>query len=189
MTGLINAICMIHSTPLHFALLQHQRANDSIGCQGDQPDDQYLYEKDSHIWEQSKDDLTTRMGRVHAHNKQCQLCFHKEKAKLQVQPEGNQFDFSEMSIFGKFDSFCRRTEKVFAGKLFCVSLCLVCVYGCLSNLACTTVFLTSLCTFKIEDMMELIEKWNALNPSKIEGLDSISVAFRSIVASIKRKPL
>ena len=45
-------------------------------------------------------------------NEHYQSCFHKEKAKLQERPEGNQFDFSEMSIFGKFDSFCRRTIKI-----------------------------------------------------------------------------
>jgi dynein heavy chain, axonemal len=49
---------------------------------------------------------------VRALNEHYQACFHKEKAKLQERPEGNQFDFSEMSIFGKFDSFCRRTVKI-----------------------------------------------------------------------------
>ena len=72
----------------------------------------YIYEKDNRVWEQPKADLFNRLSQVRNLNKQYQACFHKEKAKLQENPDGNQFDFSEMSIFGKFDSFCRRTEKV-----------------------------------------------------------------------------
>ncbi len=45
-------------------------------------------------------------------NTHYQQTFHREKARLQERPEGNQFDFSEMSIFGKFDSFVRRIDKV-----------------------------------------------------------------------------
>lgn len=45
-------------------------------------------------------------------NQQYQACFYKEKEKLALNPAGRQFDFSEMSIFGKFDALCRRMEKV-----------------------------------------------------------------------------
>ena len=38
--------------------------------------------------------------------------FHKVKAKLETQPQELQFDFSEMYIFGKFDTFSRRLKKI-----------------------------------------------------------------------------
>ncbi|KAL8616403.1 Dynein heavy chain 5, axonemal [Nucella lapillus] len=38
--------------------------------------------------------------------------FHKVKTKLEAQPNELQFDFSEMYIFGKFDTFSRRLQKI-----------------------------------------------------------------------------
>lgn len=38
--------------------------------------------------------------------------FHRVKAKLETQPHELQFDFSEMYIFGKFDTFTRRLKKI-----------------------------------------------------------------------------
>lgn len=41
-----------------------------------------------------------------------QRCFHKTKEKLEQRPSERQFDFSEMYIFGKFDAFQRRLNKI-----------------------------------------------------------------------------
>lgn len=41
-----------------------------------------------------------------------QRCFHKTKEKLEQTPNERQFDFSEMYIFGKFDTFKRRLNKI-----------------------------------------------------------------------------
>ncbi|XP_039473234.1 dynein heavy chain 5, axonemal-like [Oreochromis aureus] len=41
-----------------------------------------------------------------------QRSFHSVRDKLRENPENRQFDFSENYIFGKFDSFCRRLEKM-----------------------------------------------------------------------------
>lgn len=41
-----------------------------------------------------------------------QRCFHKTKEKLEQTPNERQFDFSEMYIFGKFDTFQRRLNKI-----------------------------------------------------------------------------
>lgn len=41
-----------------------------------------------------------------------QRCFHKTKEKLEQTPSERQFDFSEMYIFGKFDTFQRRLSKI-----------------------------------------------------------------------------
>lgn len=38
--------------------------------------------------------------------------FHKTKKKLEQTPSERQFDFSEMYIFGKFDTFQRRLNKI-----------------------------------------------------------------------------
>lgn len=48
------------------------------------------------------------------------LCFHclnfgcilQTKAKLELLPDERKFEFSEMYIFGKFDTFCRRLKKI-----------------------------------------------------------------------------
>jgi len=32
--------------------------------------------------------------------------------ELQLTPQGKQFDFSEVSIFGNFDMFCKRIQKL-----------------------------------------------------------------------------
>ncbi len=37
-------------------------------------------------------------------------------------------------------------------------------------------------------MLEIIEKWNALNLSKIEGLEPINVAFRTMITQVKKRP-
>mgnify|MGYP001792502018 CR=1 FL=1 len=41
-----------------------------------------------------------------------QRCFHKTKKKLEEMPDERQFEFSEMYIFGKFDTFTRRLKKI-----------------------------------------------------------------------------
>ncbi|KAK6326444.1 hypothetical protein J4Q44_G00020890 [Coregonus suidteri] len=45
-------------------------------------------------------------------NKEYQKCFHKTKEKLEQSPSERQFDFSEMYIFGKFETFQRRLYKI-----------------------------------------------------------------------------
>ena len=41
-----------------------------------------------------------------------QASFHRTKKKLEESPEERQFEFSEMYIFGKFDAFSKRLEKI-----------------------------------------------------------------------------
>lgn len=44
--------------------------------------------------------------------KEYQLYFHKTKQKLKQDPNEKQFEFSEMYIFGKFETFHRRLAKI-----------------------------------------------------------------------------
>ena len=37
-------------------------------------------------------------------------------------------------------------------------------------------------------MLEIIEQWNALSLSKIEGLEPINVAFRTMITQVKKRP-
>jgi len=150
--GLMNAIRMIHSvsryynTPERMTALFVKVTNQMITASKN-----YIYEKEPRIWEQNRSELCTKLESVRSLNEHYQRCFQKEKAKLQETPGGNQFDFSEMSIFGKFDSFCRRT-------------------------------------LKVEEMFGLIERWLSLSKSKIEGLDTLNVAFRTLLGNVKKKP-
>ena len=41
-----------------------------------------------------------------------QAAFHKTKKRLEQSPEERQFEFSEMYIFGKFDTFSKRLGKI-----------------------------------------------------------------------------
>jgi dynein heavy chain len=44
--------------------------------------------------------------------KEYQHCFHKTKHYLKQNPSEKQFEFSEMYIFGKFETFHRRLAKI-----------------------------------------------------------------------------
>jgi len=45
-------------------------------------------------------------------NEGYQRCFQRTKEKLRETPAERQFEFSENYIFGKFDTFCQRLEKI-----------------------------------------------------------------------------
>ena len=45
-------------------------------------------------------------------NQEYQSCFQKTKLKLAQMPDERPFDFSEMYIFGKFETFTRRCKNV-----------------------------------------------------------------------------
>ena len=64
------------------------------------------------VWDQSYEDLMRKMKASTNLYKEYQKCFHKTKKKIEEMPEARPFDFSEMYIFGKFDAFCKRIEKV-----------------------------------------------------------------------------
>lgn len=70
-----------------------------------------------------------------------QKYFQKTKQKLEENPLERQFDFSEMYIFGKFDTFQRRMNKIL-------------------------------------NMFNTITTYNALQDSKIEGLETMATRFQ-----------
>ncbi|XP_016864671.1 dynein axonemal heavy chain 5 isoform X7 [Homo sapiens] len=64
------------------------------------------------IWNQPQDVVEEKILSAIKLKQEYQLCFHKTKQKLKQNPNAKQFDFSEMYIFGKFETFHRRLAKI-----------------------------------------------------------------------------
>ena len=64
------------------------------------------------IWDQPYEELLGKLKAATRLYKEYQKCFHKIKKKIDEIPGARPFDFSEMYIFGKFDAFCKRIDKV-----------------------------------------------------------------------------
>ncbi|XP_041823849.1 dynein heavy chain 5, axonemal [Melanotaenia boesemani] len=72
----------------------------------------YLFQGVSRIWDHSRPVLLQRISECRNLNMEYQKSFQSVREKLKENPENRQFDFSENYIFGKFDAFCRRLEKI-----------------------------------------------------------------------------
>lgn len=64
------------------------------------------------IWEVPADVMVDRLANCVRLYKQYRECFYRIKRKIDATPEERPFEFSEMYIFGKFDAFCKRCEKI-----------------------------------------------------------------------------
>jgi dynein heavy chain len=64
------------------------------------------------LWEQDTEDLLKRLEGALLLNETYQEQYRVTKAKLEAQPKGKQFDFSENLLFGKFELFCKRIQKL-----------------------------------------------------------------------------
>ncbi|XP_077982678.1 dynein axonemal heavy chain 5-like [Glandiceps talaboti] len=112
--GLVNAIRMIHSISRYYNTRERMTSlfvkvtnqmitacKAYITCSG-------MY----NIWEQPRDEVIEKLQACIKLNQEYQRCFQKTKQKLETMPDERQFDFSEMYIFGKFDTFQRRLVKI-----------------------------------------------------------------------------
>ncbi|KAL7373953.1 hypothetical protein ABVT39_018239 [Epinephelus coioides] len=72
----------------------------------------YLSQDVARIWNHSRPVLLQRISDCCHLYVEYQRSFHTVRDKLRENPENRQFDFSENYIFGKFDAFCRRLEKI-----------------------------------------------------------------------------
>uniref|UniRef100_A0A3Q3KDZ6 AAA+ ATPase domain-containing protein n=1 Tax=Monopterus albus TaxID=43700 RepID=A0A3Q3KDZ6_MONAL len=112
--GLINAIRMIHSISRYYNTSEKitslfvKVTNQMItACKA------YITNSGSNsIWDQPQQVVTDKIKAAIHLNQEYQLCFHRTKEKLEQTPSERQFDFSEMYIFGKFDTFQRRLNKI-----------------------------------------------------------------------------
>ena len=64
------------------------------------------------IWSQSQAQLLSKIRDCIELNKEYQRCFRSAKEKLANSVTERQFDFSGMYIFGKFDAFVARCERI-----------------------------------------------------------------------------
>uniref|UniRef100_A0A8D2ZST3 Dynein, axonemal, heavy chain 5 n=1 Tax=Scophthalmus maximus TaxID=52904 RepID=A0A8D2ZST3_SCOMX len=112
--GLINAIRMIHSISRYYNTSEKitslfvKVTNQMITACKD-----YITNNGSNsIWDQPEQVVADKIKASIHLNQEYQRCFHKTKEKLEQTPSERQFDFSEMYIFGKFDTFQRRLSKI-----------------------------------------------------------------------------
>nr|XP_046256822.1 dynein axonemal heavy chain 5 [Scatophagus argus] len=110
--GLINAIRMIHSISRYYNTSEKitslfvKVTNQMItACKA------YITNNGS-IWDQPQQVVVDKIKAAIHLNQEYQKYFHKTKEKLEQTPSERQFDFSEMYIFGKFDTFQRRLHKI-----------------------------------------------------------------------------
>eukprot|EP00966_Prymnesium_polylepis_P069746 1621542-Prymnesium_polylepis.1 len=75
---------------------------------------QHINGPDSNLkmWDQNIPQLIARLQSCLALNEFYQEHYYMTRDKLLTQPKGKQFDFNDSAIFGKFDLFCRRVEKL-----------------------------------------------------------------------------
>ncbi|XP_044063801.1 dynein axonemal heavy chain 5 isoform X1 [Siniperca chuatsi] len=112
--GLINAIRMIHSISRYYNTSEKitslfvKVTNQMItACKA------YITNNGSNsIWDQPQEVVADKIKAAIHLNQAYQRYFHKTKEKLEQTPSERQFDFSEMYIFGKFDTFQRRLNKI-----------------------------------------------------------------------------
>ncbi|XP_013370435.1 PREDICTED: dynein heavy chain 5, axonemal isoform X2 [Chinchilla lanigera] len=64
------------------------------------------------IWSQPQDVVVEKILSAIKLKEEYQRCFHKTKQRLRQNPSEKQFEFSEMYIFGKFETFHRRLAKI-----------------------------------------------------------------------------
>ncbi|KAK3724620.1 hypothetical protein RRG08_041104 [Elysia crispata] len=111
--SLMNAIRMIYSISQYYNTSERMTSlfvkvtNQMITtCKA------YIYQGVSKIWEHPKDTLLKRLDECIHLNTEYQKQFQKTKEKLRETPNERQFEFSENYIFGKYDTFCKRLEKI-----------------------------------------------------------------------------
>ena len=68
------------------------------------------------IWNMERQPLIEKLNHCCNLYKMYQGKFHEIKQKIEENPEEKPFEFSEMYIFGKFEAFCKRLERVMLKK-------------------------------------------------------------------------
>ena len=64
------------------------------------------------IWDLPREVMVDRLNNCVRLYKQYRESFYRTKRKIDASPEEKPFEFSEMYIFGKYDAFCKRVEKI-----------------------------------------------------------------------------
>lgn len=64
------------------------------------------------VWEQPRKEVIGKLLNCTRLYQEYKEAFRRTKEKTETTPGERAFEFSEMYIFGKFDTFCKRLEKV-----------------------------------------------------------------------------
>ena len=64
------------------------------------------------IWDMARQPLIEKLHHCVNLYKMYQGKFHEIKQKIEENPDEKPFEFSEMYIFGKFEAFCKRLDRV-----------------------------------------------------------------------------
>lgn len=64
------------------------------------------------VWDQPRQPLIEKLKACLRLNEEYQKCFQRTKRRIAEDPTMKPFEFSEMYIFGKFDTFCKRLNQV-----------------------------------------------------------------------------
>lgn len=72
----------------------------------------YIFNIKAKLWDIPKQELLDRINESKKLFQEYQKNFHKTKDKLKSMENEPQWDFSENYIFGKFEAFCKRLDKV-----------------------------------------------------------------------------
>lgn len=147
----MNAVRMIHSISQYYNSSERMTSlflkitNQMINtCK------KFIKEDYSKLWDIPRLDLLERINESKKLYTEYQKNFQKTREKLKSMENERQWDFSENYIFGKFDAFCKRLDKV-------------------------------------ADVITTIESLSSLNNVKLEGLEPITVKYKTIVENIKKK--
>uniref|UniRef100_A0A8C7Q7F0 AAA+ ATPase domain-containing protein n=1 Tax=Oncorhynchus mykiss TaxID=8022 RepID=A0A8C7Q7F0_ONCMY len=110
---LMNSIRMIHSISQYYNTSERMTSlfvkvtNQMITtCKA------YLCQDVAKVWDHDRNEMLRKIRECTQLNQEYQLCFQRVREKLRDNPNDKQFEFSENYIFGKFDTFCKRLEKI-----------------------------------------------------------------------------
>jgi dynein heavy chain len=110
--GLLNNIRMMHTIARYYSTAPRmttlfRKITDQMiaNCRS-------AVESKGSIWDQPTSDLIKALQLSLDTNKTYQEQYRLTRDKLAENPKGKQFDFNENIIFGKFDLYCRRVEKL-----------------------------------------------------------------------------
>jgi len=86
------------------------------------------------VWDQPRQPLIERLKACLRLNQEYQKCFQRTKRRIAEDPTMRPFEFSEMYIFGKFDTFCKRLNQVWVRNLKSFDICSLDLIGFAASL-------------------------------------------------------
>ena len=129
--GLMNTVRMINSYSRYYNTSERMTAllvkvtNQMItACRAYLTNDGY-----AKLWELDRGEVLQKLAACRKLNDEYQKAFQKTKEKVEKSPDERSFDFSEMYIFGKFNTFCARYVCTYVRMCHrCTQYCICCTF-------------------------------------------------------------